>query len=128
MTFTYLSEMVRWICSVKLCEKISMSDLKTRMGISSIEDVIRYNRLRWFGHLQCLDEEKWPRKVLNFKENISFIWGHPNKKWFDNIRSDPDKLRSSTSLAQDRSEWRNAIKPSRHVSESNPRCRGKDGQ
>ena len=49
MTFTDLSEMVRWICSVKLCEKISMSDLKTRMGISSIEDVIRYHRLRWFG-------------------------------------------------------------------------------
>ena len=35
-----------------------MSDLRTRMGISSIEDVIRHKRLRWFGHLQFMDEEK----------------------------------------------------------------------
>ena len=33
--------MVRWICSAKLCKKIPMSDLRTLMGISSIEDVIR---------------------------------------------------------------------------------------
>ena len=50
--------MVRWICSAKLCEKIPVSDLRTRMGISSIEDVIRYNFLHWFGHLQHMDEEK----------------------------------------------------------------------
>ena len=36
-----------------------MSDLRTRMGISSIEDVIRYNRLCCFGGLQRMDEEKW---------------------------------------------------------------------
>ena len=69
--------MVRWICSAKLFEKIPMSDLRICMGISSIEDAIRYNRLRWFGHLQRMDEEKWP---------------------------------------------------SRHVAESNPHCRGKEGQ
>ena len=44
--------MIRWICSPKLCEKIAIPDLRTRMGILSIEDVIIYNRLRWFGHLQ----------------------------------------------------------------------------
>ena len=75
--------MVRWICSAKLCEKIPTSDLRTRMGISSIEDAIRYNRLRWFGHLQGMDEEKWPRKILNFEVNGSYPWGHPKKKWFD---------------------------------------------
>ena len=53
------------------------------MGISSIEDVIRYNSLRWFGHLQRMDEEKWPRKILNFEVNGSYPWGHPKKKWFD---------------------------------------------
>ena len=38
--------MIRWICSTKLCERIPMSDLRTRMGILSIEDVLSYNRLR----------------------------------------------------------------------------------
>ena len=61
--------MVRWICcsSAKSCEKIPMPDLRTHMGISSIEDVIRYNHLHWFGHLQHMDEEKWTRKILNLK-------------------------------------------------------------
>ena len=72
------------------------------MCISSIKDIIRYNRLRWFGHLQRMDEEKWPRKILNFEVNGSYSRGGPKKKWFDNIGSDLDKLRLSTSLAQDR--------------------------
>ena len=119
--------MLRWICSTKLCKKITISDLRTRMSVSSIED-IRYNRFHWFGHLKRMDEEKWPRKLLNFKVNGSYPQGHLRKKWLNNIRSDLDKLRLSTSLAQDRSKWRNAIKPSRHVAESNPRFRGKEGK
>lgn len=39
-----------------------MSDLRTSMGISSIEDVIKYNRLHWFGHLQPIDEEIGPER------------------------------------------------------------------
>ena len=120
--------MVRWICSAKLCEKIRMSDLRTRRGISSIEDVIIYSRLRWLGHLQRMDEEKGPRKILNFEANGTYSPGRPKKKGFNKIRSDLDKLRLSASLAQDRSKWRNAIKPSRHVAEYNPHCRVKEGQ
>ena len=48
-----------------------MSDLRTLMGISSIEDVIRENRFRWFGHLQRMGEKKWSRKILNFEVNGS---------------------------------------------------------
>ena len=59
--------MVRWICPTKLCEK--MSDQRTYKDISSIEDVIKYNHLCWFGNLHHMDEEKWPRKILNFKVN-----------------------------------------------------------
>ena len=69
-----------------------MSDLRTCMGISSMVDIIRYNRLCWFAHLKCMDEEKWPRKILNFKVNGNYPRGRPKKKWFDNIRSDLDKL------------------------------------
>ena len=62
------------------------------MGVSSIEDVTRYNLLHWFGQLQCIVGEKWPRKILNFEVNGSYPQGRPKKRWFDNIRSDLDKL------------------------------------
>ena len=70
--------MVRSICSALLCEK--MSDLRTCMGISSIKEMIRYNCLHWFGHLQHMDEETWPRKNLNFDVNGSYPWCYPKKK------------------------------------------------
>ena len=69
------------------------------MDISSIEDVIRYNCFRWFGHLKRVDEEKWPRMVLNFEINDSYSWDRPKKRWFDNIICDLDKLQLLTSLA-----------------------------
>ena len=68
-----------------------MSDLRTPMGISSFEDVIRYNHFRWFGHLHLMGKEKCPRKILKFEVNGSYPRGNLRKKWFDNIRSDLDK-------------------------------------
>ena len=55
-----------------------MSDLRPRKGISSIGDIIRYNRFRWFDHLQRMDEKKkWLRKILNFEVNGSYRRGCP---------------------------------------------------
>ena len=54
--------MVRWICSAKFFEKIPMSDLRTCMGISSIEDVIRYNRLLVWSS-QHMDEKNGPERT-----------------------------------------------------------------
>ena len=123
--FLHASNMVRWIYSAKLCEKIPMP-----------KNSYRYFKYRRFCQIQSFPlvwsspapgrKKKWPRKILNFEVNGSYPRGHPKKKWF-NIRSDLDKLRLSTSLAQDSSKLRNAIKQSRHVAESNPRCRGKEG-
>ena len=84
-----------------------MSDLRTRMGISNVEDTIRYNRLRWFGHLQRMDEEKWSRKILNFEINGSYPRGRSKKRWFDNLINCDYLLL----LTLDRVKWRNAIKP-----------------
>ena len=97
------------------------------MDISSIEDVVRYNCLCVFGHLQHMDTEKWPRKTINFKVNGSYPRGHLKKRWFDNIRSELDKLKLSTSLALDCVKQRNAIKTSRHIAECNPCCQEKEG-
>ena len=67
-------------------------DQITCMSISNIKDVIRYNHLQWFGHLQRMDEEKWPRKMLNFEVNGRYPRDWLKKRWFDNIRCDFNKL------------------------------------
>ena len=55
--------MIRWICSTKLTEKIPSDELKSQLGLCSIENVLRRGRLRWYGHLQRKDPDTWPRKV-----------------------------------------------------------------
>ena len=33
--------------------------LQTILGIQSVADVVRYGRLRWFGHLECRSVDDW---------------------------------------------------------------------
>ena len=43
--------MVRWICNVRLKNRISSDSLLEKFGINNIQTLLRYNRLRWFGHV-----------------------------------------------------------------------------
>ena len=53
------NSMVRWICGKKLRDRCSILDLTSRLNISSLPDVMRRNRLRWFGHVKRMDDSKW---------------------------------------------------------------------
>src|SRR5206468_10546854 len=57
--------MVRWICGVTLKSKISSEELRERLGIESIQDVVRQGRLRWYGHVERKSDEDWVKKCSN---------------------------------------------------------------
>ena len=42
--------MIRWTCNVRLKDHSSDSLLR-KLGINNIQTLLRYNRLRWFGHV-----------------------------------------------------------------------------
>ena len=63
-----------------------MSELRARIGLSSIEDTLRYNRLRWYGHLERMDITKWPKNILNIDVDGCYPRGRPKKRWMDNIK------------------------------------------
>ena len=49
--------MVRWMCGESLNDKlggirIANEDLRSRMGLECISNVLRRGRLRWFGHVE----------------------------------------------------------------------------
>ena len=85
--------MLRWVCSGKLCHRIPLFALRTRIFLSSIQDTVHYNRLRWFDHLQLMEESKWPKKILHLDVNDSYHRCHPKKRWFYIIRYDLHKLK-----------------------------------
>ena len=42
--------MVRWMCGVKLKDRLPSKELRERLGIDDIALVLQQNRLRWYGH------------------------------------------------------------------------------
>ena len=43
---------LKWICGKTLKDRISNKHIRELVGVTPIEDKMRENRLRWFGHKQ----------------------------------------------------------------------------
>ena len=50
--------MVRWMCDIKLKDKVSGKELRERLGLGDIIPVLQQNRLRWYGHWGMCCEKK----------------------------------------------------------------------
>jgi len=46
--------MVRWMCGVKLKDRLPSKVLRERLGIDDIALVLQQNRLRWYGQPHCV--------------------------------------------------------------------------
>lgn len=117
--------MVRWICSAKIADRREMRELRCILGLPEIADATRCNRLQWFGHINRMENCNWPRKILDFQIEGRHTRGKPKKRWMDNIREDLGQLGLKQEVAQNRTEWRRAIRPQVHsldhlVTTSNP--------
>ena len=44
--------MSRWMCGNTRRDKVRNEDIRTKIGVASIEEKMRENRLRWFDHVR----------------------------------------------------------------------------
>ena len=69
--------MIRWICNVRLKHRVSSASLLEKLCITDIKSAVRYNKLRWYGHMQrnkgCI------RHVANMVVEGSHSCGRPKK-------------------------------------------------
>ena len=84
--------MVRWMCGVSLKNRISSDELKERLGIEGIDEIVERGRLRWFGHVERKPRENWVSACRKFEvaETKSKPLGHDLKRIFSVY---PDKCR-----------------------------------
>jgi len=54
----------------------------------TITETIRLNRLRWFGHVQRMRENRIPKKVLYMNLETTRLRGRPRNRWQDEVRED----------------------------------------
>ena len=103
--------MIRWLSNVNTEQKHSTEDLRRRINVHHIKDVLRWNRLRLSGHLYRQEETSWTKKIMSFNVDRATSRGRPKLRWKDVINADLSKKHLNISLASDRSKWRNAIRP-----------------
>ena len=65
----------------KLLERISNNKLTKAMGVKRIAVVMRWSRLRWFGHVHRREEGEWIRKVCELQVQGRRPEGRPRKTW-----------------------------------------------
>ena len=107
--------MIRWICGVKLRDRYSTANLRGKLQIPSIDDFLRWNRLRLYGHRYRQDDSLWSKKIMDLHVEGASLRGRPKLRWSDVIKADLQKLRLTPSDALDRNSWRQSIKP--HVTQ-----------
>ena len=99
--------MIRWICNVRLLDRVNSNTLLSRLHLSDITDVLRQRRLRWFGHVSRSDG--WIKRVTELQIDGEPISGRPKKTWREVIANDRKLWKMDTIDPSDRSSWRRAM-------------------
>ena len=55
--------MLRWMCAQIKKDKVRNKDIRHQVGIAPIEDKLRENCLRWFGHIRCISRDAPTRRI-----------------------------------------------------------------
>ena len=102
--------MVRWMMRVSLRDKIPSEELRRKLGIVKITDIVRRGRLRWYGHLQRKEDSDWVKGITRLEVPGRRPAGRPSKSWQEGITADIKKLRLTASDTNNRQRWRQAIR------------------
>jgi len=54
----------------------------------AIIETIMLNRLHWFGHVQRMEENRIPKRVLYMNLGTTRLRGRPRNRWQDEVRED----------------------------------------
>jgi len=72
--------MVRWMCNVKVKDRVPSKELRERLGIDDIL-ILQQNRLRWYGHVLRKEDTDWVKKCMEYEVEGSRPRGRPKRTW-----------------------------------------------
>ena len=101
--------MIRWMCGVTLKDRCKSDELRKRLDIEDVADVVRRGRLGWFGHLERKDLGDWVSACRNMNVAGNMGRGRPRKRWMEVVEDDLRKWNINRGFAKDRDRWRAQI-------------------
>ena len=101
--------MVRWMSGVTLKNRITSEELRNRLSIEAVTEIVRRGRLRWFGHVERKADDDWVKKCTKVEVVGKVGRGRGRKTWLQCVNSDMKDLGLKVGEAQDRQLWRRKI-------------------
>ena len=101
--------MVRWMCGVKLQDRVPSKELRGRLELEDIISVLKRNRLRWYGHVLRKEENDWVKKCMEYEVAGTRPRGRPKKTWREIVEKDCRARGLHTEDAMVRGRWRKQI-------------------
>jgi len=80
--------MVRWMCDVKVKDKVPSKELKVGLGIDDIVLLLQQNRLRWYGHVLRKEYADWVKKCMEYEVEGSRPRDRPKGTWKEVVQRD----------------------------------------
>ena len=77
--------MVRWICGVKLCERVPTTELYALLGLEEISSAVGTRRLRWYGYVCSFSGSIATVEKITVKGGGR---GRPQKSWNECVSKD----------------------------------------
>jgi len=74
------------------------------------------NRLRWFGHVQRMEGNRIPKRVLCMNLRTARLRGRPRNRWQDEVREDGRIVGGEgwQDKVHNREEWKNFLRMARN--------------
>ena len=74
-------------------------------------ETIGLNRLRWFGHVWRMEENRIPKKGLNMNLETTRLRGRPRNRWQDELREDGRLVggKGWKEMLYNREEWKKCL-------------------
>jgi len=85
---------------------ITSEELLNRLGAEPVCDIIRRNRLRWFGHLERKPDNDWIKRCQNLKVVGKAGRGRCKKSWFECVKRHMKDLGLCMDYVKDRALWK----------------------
>ena len=82
----------------------------------TIIETIKLNRLRWFGHVHRMEENRLPKRVLNMNLGTTRLRGRPRNRWQDEVREDGRIVGGEgwQEKVHDREKWKKLLRTARN--------------
>ena len=71
----------------------------------TIVDRARDTQLRWFGHVERMSNERWPRKVMYKRMHGKRPPGRPRTTWLKALKDNNMRWQDMVELARDKRQW-----------------------